>query len=80
MERPLVGSSAPGVCASLIDALGRFYERDSQTLCLCQLISMILGGFEMRIQNRYALLNPLCKPSPQEMAQVQILVMEATWD
>lgn len=80
MERPLAGSSAPGACASLIDTLGHFYERDSQTLCLCQLISVILGGFETRIQNRPALLTPLCKLSPQEMAQVQIFAMEATWD
>ena len=79
MERPLAGSSGLAAWASLIDTLGHFYERDSQTLCLCQLISVILGGFEMRIQNRSALLTPLCKPSLQEMAHIQIFAMEATW-
>ena len=74
------GPFRPAVCAPLIDALCHFYERNSQALCLCQLISAILGGFEMRLQNRYALLTPLCNPTPQEMAQVQIFVMEATQD
>lgn len=74
------GRFRPVACASLIDALGRFYERNSQAICLCQLISAILGGFEMRLQNRYALLTPLCRPSPQEMAQVQIFIVEARGD
>lgn len=70
----------PAACAPLIDPLCHFCERNSHALCLCQLILVILGGFEMRLQNRYALLTPLCQPSPQEMAQVQIFVMEATGD
>lgn len=74
------GLFRPG-CMRFIDRhTVHFYERNSQALCLCQLISVILGGFEMRIQNRCALLTPLCKPSPQEMAQVQIFIMEAPWD
>lgn len=66
------------VCDSLIGA-PRVSVKETPN-CLCRLISVILGGFEMRIQNRCALLTPLRKPAPQEMARVQVLVMEAPRD